>query len=95
MTATVPEVVAAGAGSPGFQRVRLESAACRDETSDLFFSPSLTEQTAAKRVCAQCDVRLECLLYALETRQQYGVWGGLATEERRLMRRLVAQEVAS
>jgi WhiB family redox-sensing transcriptional regulator len=38
---------------------------------------------AAKRLCAECDVRLPCLRWALLTGQEEGVWGGLGAKERR------------
>ena len=45
------------------------------------------EIEAAKAVCRQCDVREECLQYAIDSNQEYGIWGGLTEEERRYMRR--------
>ena len=64
-------------------------AACRDTDRDLFFAPpgerGLRREfrvTAAKRVCASCPVLDECRDFALRTAQEYGVWGGLAEEER-------------
>jgi WhiB family redox-sensing transcriptional regulator len=41
----------------------------------------------AKRVCASCRVREECLAYAIETNQVSGIWGGLTEDERRPLRR--------
>ena len=41
---------------------------------------------AAKAICAGCVVSRECLRYALENRQDHGVWGGTSEEERKLMR---------
>ena len=38
-------------------------------------------------ICAQCEVRPECLAYAVETGQQEGIWGGLNEKERRELRR--------
>lgn len=38
---------------------------------------------AAKRVCAACPVRMECLEDALATGEHYGVRGGLSDRERR------------
>jgi WhiB family redox-sensing transcriptional regulator len=38
---------------------------------------------AAKRVCAGCEVRVECLQHALERGEDDGVWGGLTPSERR------------
>jgi WhiB family redox-sensing transcriptional regulator len=40
----------------------------------------------AKKVCAGCDVKMECLDYALEKREEYGLWGGLTPRERGVMR---------
>lgn len=62
-------------------------AACRDEDPELFFPPSGAPAndpwvTEAKRVCAGCPVMTECLIYAIENRDQ-GVWGGTTDEERR------------
>ena len=37
----------------------------------------------ARKICATCPVRITCLTYAVETRQHYGVWGGLTPNERR------------
>jgi WhiB family transcriptional regulator, redox-sensing transcriptional regulator len=39
----------------------------------------------AKLVCAGCQVRRECLEYAVRTRQQHGIWGGTTEDERRLL----------
>ncbi|WP_327413197.1 WhiB family transcriptional regulator [Streptomyces sp. NBC_01233] len=36
----------------------------------------------AKKVCAACDVRTNCLDYALTNGEEYGVWGGLSERER-------------
>jgi WhiB family redox-sensing transcriptional regulator len=41
----------------------------------------------AKAICARCDVRENCLRWALAAREPYGVWGGLSTEEREALLR--------
>lgn len=41
----------------------------------------------AKEICASCPVRVECLNYAIEQPEHYGVFGGMDPEERRLERR--------
>lgn len=69
----------------------LDLGACRDEDPDLFFpitsaGPGLAQVAAAKAVCARCVVREPCLRFALEARQDHGVWGGLSEEERRAIR---------
>lgn len=50
---------------------------------DLFFSG--TRASSAKRVCEGCPVRWDCLMFALDTGQAHGVWGGLTTEERKVL----------
>jgi WhiB family redox-sensing transcriptional regulator len=65
--------------------------ACRDEDPELFFpvtskGPAARQLVAAKAICAGCVVSRECLRYALENRQDHGVWGGTSEEERKLMR---------
>jgi WhiB family redox-sensing transcriptional regulator len=70
----------------------IERASCLEEDPELFFPVGTTgpaiEQTArAKAVCLPCDVRAECLAWALDTCQDAGVWGGLDEEERREIRR--------
>ena len=39
-------------------------------------------ERAAKIICMQCPVRVECADYAVRTREPYGVWGGLAEADR-------------
>ncbi len=66
-----------------------EDAACRGVDTDVFFPATDEEAEEAKAICASCPVREECLEFALQTRQEDGVWGGLTeTERRRLRRRL-------
>lgn len=36
-------------------------------------------------MCAKCPVRQECLEWALETAQDFGVWGGMTERERRAL----------
>jgi WhiB family redox-sensing transcriptional regulator len=67
-------------------------AVCRRDEAGLFFAPSkeptaarLSREEAAKRVCAQCPVMVECREHALLQPEPYGVWGGLTAAERRLV----------
>ena len=67
-------------------------ARCRDEDPELFFPIGTTGSAAiqaekAKTVCRQCEVRVECLEWAMATGQDAGVWGGMSEEERRSLRR--------
>lgn len=73
---------------------------CRTQDAAVFFPPlqfePKTEREAreakAKAICAACPVRVECLEWALETEEPYGVWGGHSELERKhiLARRLKA-----
>lgn len=68
------------------------AAACQDTDPELFFpvgttGPAVDQIAAAKAVCLSCMSRAECLEFALSTHQDSGVWGGLAEEERRDIRR--------
>jgi len=63
--------------------------ACRGMDSDAFFHPPQERAkgrrkriSAAKAVCKACPVVRQCLDHALETREPYGVWGGLSEDER-------------
>ncbi len=62
--------------------------ACLRADPELFFplssvGPSVEHLNQAKAVCARCQVRAECLEFALATRQVHGVWGGASEDERR------------
>jgi WhiB family redox-sensing transcriptional regulator len=68
-----------------------QHAVCREEDPELFFpigytGPALRQTEEAKAVCQRCPVRSECLIWALESGQDAGVWGGLGEDERRAMR---------
>ena len=69
-----------------------EHASCRYLRPELFFPAGTTGSAAeeimgAKAVCAGCDVRDRCLLFAFETNQECGIWGGTTEDERRKLRR--------
>lgn len=42
---------------------------------------------AARAVCRACDVQAECLAYAVNNGEKFGVWGGLSEKQRRTIRR--------
>ena len=70
-------------------------AECKGMDPTLFFGPEHAEtvkekrdrEDAAKAVCNRCPVRQECLEYALEAREAYGIWGGMTELERRALLR--------
>ena len=60
-----------------------QDAACRDLDTATFFPETNEQIAAAKVVCASCPVREACLEFAVITRQDDGVWGGLDENERK------------
>ena len=55
-----------------------EDGRCTEEgRHDLFFSERPAELTQAQMICAQCDVRVQCLEVALSENLEWGVWGGV------------------
>ena len=49
----------------------------------------------AKEVCRGCEVRHDCLEFALQNGEKFGIWGGLSERERRRIRRQRAQVARS
>jgi WhiB family transcriptional regulator, redox-sensing transcriptional regulator len=69
-----------------------DQAHCRFSNLNLFFpvgsdGAALEQIEAAKAICQRCRVRDCCLLFALETNQEDGIWGGTTEAERRKLRR--------
>ena len=62
-------------------------ALCAQTDPDSFFPEKGESPRPAKRVCAACEVRAECLQYALDHGERFGVWGGLSERERRALAR--------
>ncbi len=53
------------------------------QTDPELFSPGKGDSTKdAKAICARCEVRLQCLDYALENDERFGIWGGLSSKQR-------------
>jgi WhiB family transcriptional regulator, redox-sensing transcriptional regulator len=60
-----------------------ERALCAQTDPEAFFPEKGGSTRDAKKVCVGCDVRAECLEYALEHDERFGIWGGLSERERR------------
>lgn len=63
-------------------------AKCLDADPNAFFPEKGGSTREAKRICGICSVREECLQYALENEERFGIWGGLSERERRRLRKL-------
>ena len=59
------------------------NAPCRDVDPEIFFPTATNSHGTAKRICRGCEIRSECLQYALDNRERYGVWGGMGEKQRR------------
>ena len=62
------------------------AALCAQTDPELFFPEKGGSTRAAKRVCAGCPVRAQCLEHALAHDERYGVWGGTSERERRRLK---------
>jgi WhiB family redox-sensing transcriptional regulator len=59
---------------------------------DLFFPERGASTREAKEVCRGCVAREDCLEYALDNGEKFGIWGGMSERERRRLRRARAIE---
>jgi WhiB family redox-sensing transcriptional regulator len=64
-----------------------DSALCAQTDPEAFFPEKGGSTREAKKVCRICEVRAECLEYALEHDERFGIWGGLSERERRRLKR--------
>ncbi|WP_317446818.1 WhiB family transcriptional regulator [Streptomyces collinus] len=63
-----------------------EQGLCRTADPDDLFVEGAA-QNRAKVLCGGCEVRTECLAYALDQRIEHGIWGGMTERERRALLR--------
>ena len=56
---------------------------CADQPPSTFFPSDGVGVDKARKICAACPVKNECLEHALEHRIEHGVWGGCSERERR------------
>jgi WhiB family redox-sensing transcriptional regulator len=64
-----------------------ERALCAQTDPEAFFPEKGGSTREAKRICTGCEVRGECLEYALQHDECFGIWGGLSERERRRLKR--------
>lgn len=62
-------------------------APCLGIDADVFFPQRGEDVGSARRVCAGCPVKVQCLTFALNENEHYGIWGGLSERQRRQLRR--------
>ncbi|MGI9611159.1 MAG: WhiB family transcriptional regulator [Acidimicrobiia bacterium] len=64
--------------------------ACREADANIFFPTNKEQTRAALAICATCPVEQDCLEYALDARERFGVWGGTTEKQRRKLLRRTA-----
>jgi len=82
-------------GVPGVRQPSLDDnalawqsdALCAQTDPEAFFPEKGGSTRDAKRICSSCEVRAECLDYALQNDERFGIWGGLSERERRKLKR--------
>ena len=85
-------------GIPGIRSVRpvedddnplawQTDALCAQTDPEAFFPEKGGSTRDAKKICTTCEVKAQCLEYALQNDERFGIWGGLSERERRRLRR--------
>jgi len=82
-------------GVPGVRKPQTDDEAlawqsdslCAQTDPEAFFPEKGGSTRDAKKICSSCEVRTQCLEYALENDERFGIWGGLSERERRKLRK--------
>ncbi len=67
-----------------------ERALCAQTDPEAFFPEKGGSTREAKRICQSCEVRQQCLEYALANDERFGIRGGLSERERRRLKKGLA-----
>ncbi len=68
---------------------------CRQTDPEAFFPEKGGSTSMAKKVCSICEVKVECLEYALENDERFGVWGGLSERQRSKLQNIRKRSAAA
>jgi WhiB family redox-sensing transcriptional regulator len=60
---------------------------CAQTDPEAFFPEKGGSTREAKKICVSCEVRAQCLEYALLNDERFGIWGGMSERERRKLRK--------
>lgn len=60
---------------------------CIGHNQDLFFTGEKTMRASTKQICDECAVAVECLAFAIMTKQDWGIWGGMSPTPRNTFRK--------
>ncbi|MGH2702370.1 MAG: WhiB family transcriptional regulator [Actinomycetota bacterium] len=64
------------------------------EADRIFFPERGGSSKAARAMCARCPSQAECLEYALDNKEAFGIWGGTSERERRKLRKAGTKRAA-
>jgi WhiB family redox-sensing transcriptional regulator len=64
-----------------------DKALCAQIDPEMWFPEKGGSTREAKKICQLCEVRMECLAYAMDRDERFGVFGGLSERERRRLKR--------
>jgi WhiB family redox-sensing transcriptional regulator len=71
-----------GVGGLGWRELAL----CAQTDPEAFYPEKGGSTREAKRICESCEVRAECLDFALANDERFGIWGGYSERERRRLK---------
>lgn len=60
---------------------------CSQTDPEAFFPLKGASSREAKRICSRCEVKPDCLDWALGHDERFGIWGGMSERERRGLQR--------
>jgi WhiB family redox-sensing transcriptional regulator len=64
-----------------------ERGLCREVDPELWFPQKGGSGNEARKICARCEVRSVCLAWAVESDQQFGIWGGVSERQLKALKR--------
>ena len=73
----------------------MNNALCRQVDYELFFPEGGGGSVTARKVCGRCEVKTECLSYALEFPSMIGIWGGTTAKQRQKLKQRTAANIYS
>lgn len=65
----------------------LPDALCQETDPELFFPEKGGTTTAAKKICNRCGEQDNCLQWAIDHDERFGVWGGKGPSELKRLRK--------
>lgn len=64
----------------------IAGALCAQTDPEAFYPEKGGSTKDAKAICSMCAVRSQCLEYAMEMGERFGIFGGLSAHERRRLK---------